>query len=59
MSDISRSTRRSFSFWVVAPLLEVDGESGAGGWTHEVATSGYVDQWHLSQARWGMPHAWV
>ncbi len=37
-----------YSFWVMPALLEDPMESGAGTWTHEVVTSGFIDEWHLS-----------
>jgi len=36
-------------------------ESGEGGWTHAIVSSGYVDEWHLSTQRnhtAGGTHAW-
>ena len=38
-------------FWVHDPQFADDMEEGAGSWTHEVVTGGYLDQWHLSSRR--------
>lgn len=39
--------------------LEESAEAGAGNWTHQAQSSGYVDQWHLETARYhGGAHAW-
>jgi len=50
-TDPPTAPQEVYAFWVLAPLISEDGESGVGGWTHEVATAGYVDQWHLSAER--------
>jgi len=50
-----------FTFRVGTPMVcfEDDVENGIGGWTHEVITPGWVDQWHLSDANSHSPtHAW-
>lgn len=42
-----------YDFWV-APMEDLfsdDMESGAPDWTHDVVSSGYSDQWHLSIQR--------
>jgi hypothetical protein len=41
----------TYTFWVLAPILSDDSESGAGNWTHAVVTGGFVDQWHQSTQR--------
>ncbi|TKJ41221.1 hypothetical protein CEE37_06030 [candidate division LCP-89 bacterium B3_LCP] len=40
-------------------FFEDDMESGVGGWTHEIVTPGWTDQWHLSTANSHSPtHSW-
>lgn len=52
-------TSATFSFLVLAILFADDMESGIGGWTHDVVTPGWVDQWHLSSTNSHSPtHAW-
>ena len=49
--DPAGAPAESYSFFVLAPILVDDMESGTGDWVHYVVTSGYVDQWHLSTQR--------
>lgn len=37
--------------WIVASGFADDMEGGAGDWTHEVVTSGFNDEWHVSSER--------
>jgi hypothetical protein len=41
----------AYTFWVLAPLLSVDVETGGTDWTHYVVEGGYTDQWHVSTTR--------
>ncbi|MCK4414152.1 MAG: carboxypeptidase regulatory-like domain-containing protein [Candidatus Eisenbacteria sp.] len=41
----------TYAFWVVPPLVDDDMESGTAGWTHAVASGGFVDDWHHSTER--------
>ncbi len=41
----------TYKFWIVAPLLTANIETGGTDWTHYVVESGYNDQWHVSTSR--------
>ncbi len=41
----------AYTFWVLAPLLRADVETGGADWTHYLVSSGFSDQWHVSTAR--------
>jgi hypothetical protein len=41
----------TFEIWIVAPGFADDMETGGGEWTHEVVSSGFNDEWHVSSER--------
>ncbi|MBD3236786.1 MAG: hypothetical protein GF330_08790, partial [Candidatus Eisenbacteria bacterium] len=60
-TDPAGAPETVYWFWVLAPQFADDMENGPGGWTHDIVTPGYLDQWHLSSARNHTPggaHAW-
>ncbi|TKJ41461.1 hypothetical protein CEE37_02555 [candidate division LCP-89 bacterium B3_LCP] len=52
-------TTDTYSFLILGILFSDDMESGIGGWTHEVVTPGWADQWHYSTENSHSPtHSW-
>lgn len=50
-TDPANAPANTYTFWVMPPVLADNMEAGAGGWTHDVVSSGFNDDWHLSTQR--------
>lgn len=60
-TDPPGAPEETYVFFVLMPIVETGFESGPEEWTHTVVSSGFEDQWHLSDQRNHTPgggHAW-
>jgi Peptidase family C25/Propeptide_C25/FlgD Ig-like domain len=50
-SDPAGGAGDPYSFYILPALVDDEMEDGMGGWSHDIGSSGYTDQWHQSTER--------